>query len=48
MSDLIFVISFILAGITLYAIIVSYVLYRCYDFQMDMKPPIANEERDEV
>lgn len=48
MSDVIFIGSFILAGITLYAVIVSYVLYRCYDFLMDMKPPITNEEKDEV
>lgn len=48
MSDVIFIGSFILAVITLYAVVVSYVLYRCYDFLMDMKPPIANEERDEV
>lgn len=48
MSDLIFIISFILAGITLYAVIVSYVLYRCYDFLMDMKPPITSEEDNEV
>lgn len=48
MSDVIFIISFILAGITLYAVVVSYVLYRCYAFLMDMKPPVTNEERDEV